>query len=168
MHPDMIRIRPFCSADLPLLRRMTAEAFDGVSIDQGIEQEFGPIHGHDWRWRKMRHVDDDAQRDADGILIAESADGKVIGFITTWCDPDAGFGHIPNLVVAAGHRGQGIGRQLIEAALARFRERGLTHARIETLQQNEVGYGLYTSVGFREVARQVHFAMDLASRPAGH
>ena len=46
-------------------------------------------------------------------------------------------------------------------ALDRFRAAGLTHAKIETLVQNEVGKGLYESLGFREVARQIHFAMEL-------
>jgi ribosomal protein S18 acetylase RimI-like enzyme len=39
----------------------------------------------------------------------------------------------------------------------------LTHARIETLVQNGVGNHLYTSIGFREVARQIHFAIDLTA-----
>jgi ribosomal protein S18 acetylase RimI-like enzyme len=142
---------------------MTAEAFDGVSIDQGIEHAFGPIAGHDWRWRKMRHVDDDVARDAAGMFVAEANDGSIVGFISTWCDTEAGIGHIPNVVVAAGHRGQGLGRELLEHALQHFRNCGLTHAKIETLTQNAVGQGLYTSIGFREVARQIHLAMDLRS-----
>jgi ribosomal protein S18 acetylase RimI-like enzyme len=46
-------------------------------------------------------------------------------------------------------------------ALDRFRDGGLTHAKIETLAQNDVGHHLYTSIGFHEVARQVHFFADL-------
>jgi ribosomal protein S18 acetylase RimI-like enzyme len=161
----MFRIRVFRFSDLPWLREMTAEAFDGVSIDQGIELAFGEINGHDWRWRKMRHVDDDVARDAAGVFVAETDDGRIIGFISTWCDPDAGIGHIPNVVVASGHRGHGLGRALIEHALQHFRDCGLTHARIETLVQNAVGQSLYTSIGFREVARQIHMAMDLRTAP---
>jgi len=37
----------------------------------------------------------------------------------------------------------------------------MTHAKIETLAQNAVGCHLYPSVGFEEVARQVHFVMAL-------
>jgi ribosomal protein S18 acetylase RimI-like enzyme len=55
----------------------------------------------------------------------------------------------------------GIGRQLLEHALEFFRAQGLKVARIETLAHNEVGNHLYPSVGFEEVARQVHFAMRL-------
>jgi ribosomal protein S18 acetylase RimI-like enzyme len=163
----MIRIRPFLASDLQYLREMTAEAFDGVSIDQGIERSFGEINGHDWRWRKMRHVDDDVERDAGGVFVAEADNGAIIGFISTWRDPEAGIGHIPNIVVAARHRGRGLGRKLIEYALQHFRNCGLTHAKIETLVQNDVGQALYTSIGFREVARQIHLFMDLRPGNAG-
>ena len=40
-------------------------------------------------------------------------------------------------------------------------------AKIETLEQNPVGQALYPSLGFREVARQIHYAMRLdASTPS--
>ena len=156
-----MRIRNFRPDDLPAMKAITVEAFDGVSIDQGIEQQYGPVNGHDWKWRKARHLDEDARRDTAGIFVAEDDSGAVAGYITTWRDADAGIGHIPNLAIASPYRGQGLGRQLIEHALAEFRRAGLTHAKIETLAQNAVGNHLYTSLGFREVARQVHFVAKL-------
>src|SRR5262245_19644138 len=153
-------IRTYRPDDLPLLKALTVEAFDGVSIDQGMERVFGPIRGHDWRWRKARHLDDDVRRDAGGVFVLEEG-GRILGYITTWCDAEAGIGHIPNLVVVAEARGRGLGRQLIEHALEHFRGRGLSHAKIETLEQNEIGRHLYPSLGFREVARQIHFLADL-------
>ena len=153
-------IRPYRPEDLPALKAITVEAFAGVSIDQGIEGEFGLVAGHDWRWRKARHLDDDAARDSAGIFVAEE-DGQVVGYITTWQDREAGIGHIPNVAIAASFRGQGLGRQLIEHALAHFRASGLSHAKIETLVQNQVGNHLYRSLGFREVARQIHFVASL-------
>ena len=59
----------------------------------------------------------------------------------------------------------GLGRRLIEHALAHFRAAGMTVAKIETLEQNPVGRHLYPSVGFIEVARQVHYAMPLTEQP---
>ncbi|MDX1945465.1 MAG: N-acetyltransferase [Pirellulaceae bacterium] len=156
----MIRIRPFQPADLPALKQITVEAFDGVSIDQGIEQVHGLVNGHDWRWRKARHLDDDAARDPAGIFVAEH-DGVPVGYITTWQDRAAGIGHIPNLAIAAAYRGQGLGRRLIEHALAHFRQGGLPCAKIETLAQNAIGNHLYRDLGFQEVARQVHLVARL-------
>ena len=158
-------IRRYHPADLPALKAITTEAFDGVSIDQGIEREFGPVNQRDWRWRKARHLDDDVAREAAGIFVAEDA-GQIVGYITTWQDREAGLGHIPNVAVCRSHRGHGLGRQLIEHALAHFREAGLSHAKIETLAQNDVGNHLYRALGFREVARQVHFVAELGEREA--
>ena len=42
----------------------------------------------------------------------------------------------------------------------------MTVAKIETLEQNPIGRHLYPSVGFIEVARQIHYAMPLSDRPA--
>lgn len=156
-----MRIRNFQPDDLAILRQIVADAFDGVSIDQGIHAAFGPVNGHDWKWRKARHLDEDAARDAAGIFVAENEDGRILGCITTWQDREAGVGHIPNLALVPEARGRGLGRALIEHALAHFRRCGLEIARIETLVQNAVGNHLYRDVGFQEVARQVHFAMDL-------
>jgi ribosomal protein S18 acetylase RimI-like enzyme len=155
-----MQIRPFHPDDLPTLKRIMVAAFDGVSIDQGMEKLFGVINGHDWQWRKARHLDEDVARDADGLFVAE-LDGRVIGFISTWMDREAGIGHIPNLSLEADCRGKGYGRALLEFALQRFRDAGLTHAKIETLVQNAIGNHLYTSLGFREVARQIHFVAKL-------
>jgi len=155
-----LHFRRYQPTDLETIKRLTVDAFEGVSIDRNIEDQFGPINNRDWRWRKARHIDFDVARDADGVFVAE-IDGKVVGYITTFRDRDAGMGLIPNLAVDAKQRGRGIGRKLIEHALDNFREEGLTHAKIETLAQNDVGQCLYPSLGFREVARQIHYCMAL-------
>lgn len=158
-----MRIRSYMPDDLLVLRAITVDGFAGVSIDHGIEQAFGEINGHDWRWRKARHIDFDVARDAAGCFVAvdEGASDAIAGYVTTWQDPAAGIGHIPNLAVAPAYRNHGLGRLLIEHALAHFRSAGLTHAKIETLAQNSVGNHLYPSLGFVEVARQVHFVAKL-------
>lgn len=155
-----ISIRPHRPDDIAILTAIMVDAFEGVSIDQGIENVFGQINGHDWKWRKARHLADDLQRDPEGILVAEY-DGRIVGFVSTWMDREAGIGHIPNISLVPDMRGQGLGRRLLELALDRFRQAGMTHAKIETLVQNEIGNHLYQSVGFEEVARQVHFVADL-------
>ena len=155
-----ILIRQYQPADLLAIRELTVTAFDGVTLEQNVEQVLGVLHGHDWQWRKARHVDEDVAANAAGIFVAEQ-DGVVVGYISTAIDRAAGKGRIPNLAVAANLRGQGLGRQLIEHALDYFRAEGLSYAMIETMAQNAIGHHLYTSCGFTEVARQVHFACKL-------
>jgi ribosomal protein S18 acetylase RimI-like enzyme len=157
-------IRNYLPTDLPELKRITVEAFSGVSIDRRVEEHFGVINGHDWRWRKARHIDDDVARDPTGVFVAQF-EGRVVGYITTWTDQEAGLGFIPNLAIDEQLRGQGLGRRLIEHALHHFRHKGVRHVRIETLAHNEIGQHLYPSCGFREVARQIHYCLCLDDLP---
>ena len=155
-------IRSFRPDDLEAIKAITIEGFEGVSVEHGIELKFGEIAGHDWRWRKARHVDEDVKEHAAGIFIAE-VDGQILGYISTRLDPKAGKGRIPNLAVAAGARGQGMGRKLIGHALEYFRAEGMCVAVIETMASNPIGQSLYPSCGFEEVGRQIHYAARLCS-----
>ena len=160
-------IRLYREEDLEVLREITVLAFERVSIDRNIETEFGPIAQGDWRKRKAQHINDDVQREPNGVFVATLPNGDsetVIGYITTWCDRDAGIGHIPNLAVLEAHRGHGLGRRLIATAIDYFRSQGMKLARIETLEQNPVGQSLYPSMGFQEVARQIHYCQDLTDK----
>jgi ribosomal protein S18 acetylase RimI-like enzyme len=155
-----ILIRPYRPADLDALRRLTVESFAGVTLEQNVEDALGVLNGHDWRWRKARHVDEDVTANPAGVFVAE-CEGEVVGYASTRIDRDAGRGRIPNLAVADAARNQGLGRRLIEHALDYFRAEGLAYAVIETMAQNPVGNHLYPACGFVEVARQVHFARRL-------
>jgi ribosomal protein S18 acetylase RimI-like enzyme len=155
-----ISIRLYQPGDLTELKRMTVEAFDGIAIDQRVEEQLGVLHGHDWRSRKARHIDDDVQANPAGVFVAEE-NGRILGYITTRLEKVIGKGRIPNLAVIPGARGQGVGRQLIEHALEYFRREGMSFAMIETMAYNEVGNHLYPACGFVEIARQVHFARKL-------
>lgn len=153
-------IRPFRPDDLAELKRITIEGFDGTAIDQNVEKEFGVLGGHDWRWRKARHIDQDHAANPAGVFVAEE-DGRILGYITAVLDREARKGRIPNLAVDASARGKRVGRQLIEHALDYFRREGMVLAMIETMVNNAAGQHLYPSCGFVEVGRQIHYAMKL-------
>jgi ribosomal protein S18 acetylase RimI-like enzyme len=160
-----IVIRPYREPDRPMVRALTVTAFEGVSIDHNLDRQLGPIAGQDWRWRKARDIDRDIDTRGAELAIAEDdRTGALLGYVTMQCDSETRIGWINNLVVGAEARGQGLGRQLIEHALAHFRAAGMTVAKIETLEQNPIGQHLYPSVGFIEVARQIHYAMPLTDR----
>jgi ribosomal protein S18 acetylase RimI-like enzyme len=153
-------IRDYRPNDLETIKRLTVESFAGVTLEHSVERALGILHGHDWRWRKVRHIDEDVATNPAGVFVAEDQ-GRIVGYITTRVDRESGKGRIPNLAVAAEFRGQGLGRQLIEHALDHFRREGLAYAVIETMAQNEAGQHLYPACGFAEVARQIHFARKL-------
>ncbi|MCX7886365.1 MAG: GNAT family N-acetyltransferase [Verrucomicrobiae bacterium] len=155
-----MHIRPYQPGDREALKEITTRTFRDVSIDGNIEKLFGLLNGTDWAWRKRRQIDADCDAQPDGILVAEE-DGRIVGYITTRLDHETKLGWIPNLAVEPEYQGRGIGRRLIEAALEMFRQRGMTHAKIETLEQNPVGQTLYPKCGFQEVARQIHYVRKL-------
>ena len=155
-----VEIRPYQPDDLAELRRITVEAFEGLALDQRIEEQVGIVHKKDWRWRKARDVDDDVSANSAGVFVARQGN-KILGYISTRLDREAGKGRIPNLAVVPDARGSGLGRRLIEHALNYFRQEGMAVAVIETMAYNEVGNHLYPSCGFVEVGRQVHFARKL-------
>jgi ribosomal protein S18 acetylase RimI-like enzyme len=59
--------------------------------------------------------------------------------------PDA---HVEELYVVPGHRGQGIGRTLLEATMEAAREAGATHIELTTGETDTEARSLYESSGF--------------------
>jgi ribosomal protein S18 acetylase RimI-like enzyme len=155
------QIRPYREEDRERLKEITIAAFPGVSIDRLIEEQFGLLNGVDWAARKRQSIDADCNAHPAGILVAEAADGRVIGYITTRVNPETRLGWIPNMAVEPDCQGTGIGKQLMQAALDYLRAAGMTHAKIETLTTNERGQAFYPSFGFVEVARQIHYVREL-------
>jgi ribosomal protein S18 acetylase RimI-like enzyme len=57
--------------------------------------------------------------------------------------------HLEDLFVSADARGSGLGRELVEAAFERARERGAARILLDTNESNEAALRLYRSAGFR-------------------
>jgi ribosomal protein S18 acetylase RimI-like enzyme len=162
-----ISIRPYREPDRAAVVALTIDAFQGVSIDHNLDERLGPLAGRDWRWRKGRDIERDIAMPSTELAIAEDESGAVVGYVTMDFDPETRIGWIHNLSVSADLRGRGLGRQLLQHALERFRAAGMTVAKIETLEQNPIGRRLYPALGFREVARQIHYAMPLVGEDPG-
>jgi len=138
---------------------MAADRFRGVCLDENIERQFGKITAS-WPQHKKAAIDYDITNNPAHTLVAE-VEGKVVGFICCRLYRDRLTGHIANLAVAERFQGMGIGRTLVRAALEHFRESGMRHARIETLDQNAKAQKFYPSLGFKEIGRQIYYFMDL-------
>ncbi len=71
--------------------------------------------------------------------------------------PDSGA--IQNVGIVPEHRGLGLGRALVQAALHGFRASGLTHVSLEVTAANEPAVRLYQSLGFR-VTKTLYRSVD--------
>jgi ribosomal protein S18 acetylase RimI-like enzyme len=79
-------------------------------------------------------------------FIAES-DSAIVGELSLrFRDDRAAIG----MVVAAAHRGRGIGRQLLSTAIAKSRERAASRIELEVYAHNSAAIALYRAFGFIE------------------
>ena len=95
-----------------------------------------------------------ADPEREGVqLIAREPGGRAVGFATifwTWSTLSAArIGIMNDLFVAADARGQGVAEALIEACVARCRERGAVQLAWQTALDNERAQAVYDRVGTR-------------------
>ncbi|MCS6842861.1 MAG: GNAT family N-acetyltransferase [Caldilineales bacterium] len=87
--------------------------------------------------------------------------GQVVGNVTLQRIDSAGSRwQIANVAVARSHRGQGIGRALMEAALERIAERRGSWAVLQVRADNAVALQLYQSLGFEVVTHEVVMQLE--------
>lgn len=88
-------------------------------------------------------------RDGEDLAFVAEADGELVGAVAgyTW----GGICELRQVWVAEGRRGHGLGRGLMQAALAEAGRRGCAHVFLATYDFQAPEF--YRALGFREVAR---------------
>ena len=159
--PPRITIRPALPADLPAIGRLgallvrTHHDFDPrrfIAATPQTERGYASFLG--------------TQLDVPDlvVLVAEQA-GEVLGYTYAGVE---GFdymalrgpaGVLHDIVVAPDHRGRGVGRMLLDAALAVLGGRGVPRVVLSTAERNEGAQRLFERAGFRrtmiEMTREV-------------
>jgi ribosomal-protein-alanine N-acetyltransferase len=106
---------------------------------------------------------------AETFLVAEDEKGSVIGYIM--CRIEYGFshlkryglarkGHIVSVAVLEAHRGNGVGRALVEESLRGMKDRGCSEAYLEVRVSNDSAIGLYRHLGFQTVTTHHGYYRD--------
>nr|WP_279530114.1 GNAT family N-acetyltransferase [Halospeciosus flavus] len=87
----------------------------------------------------------DGETDGDGEAV-----GRVAGFVVADTIPNHNrpLGHIKDIAVHPERRGQGIGRTLLERALAVLSAQGARSVKLEVRRSNEAAISLYREFGF--------------------
>jgi GNAT superfamily N-acetyltransferase len=87
------------------------------------------------------------------VWVAESSSG-IVGltgvFLHYALEFDGACGRLLGLVVDEAHRGQGIGKQLLEHTEGWLRERGVSHLTLTSGGQRIEAHGFYRHLGFEE------------------
>jgi ribosomal protein S18 acetylase RimI-like enzyme len=108
--------------------------------------------GH-WLQSFLRHLDADDMV----CLVAEDDAGELAGFLVA-CVKDSPaifssrrMGEVWDLLVRGPHRGRGVGKTLVAAALDALRDRGAEGVILHVALDNPEAVGLYRALGLRPV-----------------
>jgi ribosomal protein S18 acetylase RimI-like enzyme len=88
----------------------------------------------------------------DAPTYVAERDERVVGMVTlcVFTTLTGRKAYLDHLVVAPGSRGEGIGRALVEFAVAQARSAGASRIDLTANAQKQAGRALYRSVGFRQ------------------
>jgi len=156
---DNLVIRKYRSSDKKKILRITESSFEGVSLDQNIQEKYGII-GKAWREHKKDAVLYDLRKNPHLTVVA-TCNGAVVGFICCRYYPTRSIGHIANLAVKREFQGQKIGKKLLDLSLKLLKDQGAKHVKIETLEQNDRAVNFYSNDGFQEVGRQIFYFKEI-------
>jgi ribosomal protein S18 acetylase RimI-like enzyme len=159
---DALVIRPAERADLPRLGRLGAllvevyHAFDAA--------RFLPTRDRtpaDYAVFLVDQLTDPAV-----VLLVAEDHGDVIGYAYGTVE---GYdymalrgpaGVLQDIVVESGYRGRGVGRQLLEAAVAELAARGAPRVVLSTAERNETAQRLFARAGFRRTMVEMTRELD--------
>ena len=105
-----------------------------------LEQE---CFAHPWQ---QEAIEECYQNPAYNFFVAKDDGGAVVGYIALYQVRDEAF--VENLCVSEACRRQGIGKALVERALAHCEANGASFLSLEVRRSNTAALGLYESFGF--------------------
>ena len=146
-----IGVRPATSADLPRLGRLGALL---VEVHHAFDpKRFLPTRDRtpaDYAAFLVRQLTDEGV-----VLLVAEINGDVIGYAYATVE---GYdymalrgpaGVIQDIIVDAEYRGRGVGRLLLDAALAELKARGASQVVLSTAERNQAAQRLFARAGFR-------------------
>jgi RimJ/RimL family protein N-acetyltransferase len=138
-----------------------AEALVSLAGAVGSEPEGWLIADSAWRTvgEERRYLRALRRYSHAAVFVAETEAG-IVGRLSVARDPHPASAHVADLglLVAADWRRRGIGRALLEEAVAWAREAGIRKLELHVFPHNEPAIALYDSFGFvREGYRRAHY-----------
>jgi [ribosomal protein S18]-alanine N-acetyltransferase len=121
--PATVRIEPMTERDVEAVVAIAASPSTGVTQ---IRDELGRKWSLSW-------------------VAREEGEG-VVAFLLSWHVADEL--HVLNITTRDDRRRRGIGRALLDTAVAYARENAVSHVLLEVRRSNEAALGLYCSTGF--------------------
>jgi ribosomal protein S18 acetylase RimI-like enzyme len=109
--------------------------------------------------------------DGGGGLVAEDRSGRIVGFVAFGpaseeeMAPPPGWGEVYALYLSEDAAGRGVGRRLLDAAVASLRSNGFEHAVLWVLDANVRARRFYERAGWRVDGARGSHRFDCDDRP---
>jgi [ribosomal protein S18]-alanine N-acetyltransferase len=130
-----------------VLRPATAEDLDAVVMIERVSFSDPP-----WSRRSFASLLGDARVRFTVACLPAGVEPGVVGYVVIWVVADEA--ELANLAVAPGRRREGIGRCLLDWAMAEARAGGATSLYLEVRESNVAARALYGGRGFLAVGRR--------------
>lgn len=107
--------------------------------------------------------------DPDKAVLVADDNGDVVGYAYAavegydYMELRGPAGVLHDIIVDPEHRGRGVGRLLVNAALAFFGSRGVPRVVLSTAERNEAAQQLFSSLGFRRTMIEMTLELDNAA-----
>jgi GNAT superfamily N-acetyltransferase len=114
--------------------------------------------------RVRARLDQVQQDEGNAVLVAEGADGQVIGWVQVYVRPlvvDDLNAEVGGLVVDDRKRSEGVGRLLMEEAEAWARAHGCVAVNVRSNVIRERAHHFYETIGYRRIKTQLTLRKDL-------
>ena len=108
-------------------------------------------------WSKEALLDDLEVEDK-LYLVAETDDGKIIGYAGSWLVLDEG--QITNIAIHPEYRRAGYGAKMTRKLTQMLRKQGMKHIFLEVRVSNIAAQAMYRRLGFTAVGVRKHFYSD--------
>ena len=157
-----VTVRPATPADLPMLGRLGALL---VRLHNDFDPKRFIAAAPNTEQRYASFLGTQLQEPNVVLLVAERG-GEVIGYTYAGVESydymalRGPAGVLYDIVVDPNHRGQGVGRMLIEATLAALTARGSPRVVLSTAERNESALRLFARMGFRRTMIEMTRELD--------
>jgi ribosomal protein S18 acetylase RimI-like enzyme len=114
------------------------DTYRDVLPDDLLDGTLGNIMADRWRSQAIA--------DRDVVLVAEAADGEILGFAATWVE-EQGSGYIDNLHVRSSARSQGLGGAMLRETARQLLRHGVPSGYLHVVASNQRARSLYVRLG---------------------
>ena len=156
----MMQIRKMQQKDMKRIVEITRSAWNENTLYKLLEDRHGLIGNKGWQERKVGDLEDFCRRRPGDVIVAVEGD-KVLGYASFGINTEDAVGNVLNNAVDPGFQGRGVGTAMNKWIIDLFRKERLRIAKVITLQHDKAARRVYEKGGFKELARSVHYSMEL-------